>query len=161
MSYAEGMRRTSPFAAGALGQKAPLVLVVDDESTTAEELTTWLLGQGINAVAAASYLEARAVLAAVALDGLIGQLGLRDGSFFALAQELRQQRPAVVIGYADVDVQPPPELDACFVRPVDLDVLGSFLAVRFGRRRSGEHALFNRRHSVPPAVSSSAVRRRR
>ena len=110
MRYAEGMRRTSP----------PLVLVVDDESPVAEELTAWLLGQGINAVAAASYLEARAVLDAVPLDGLIGQLGLRDGSFFGLAQELRRQRAALVIGYADVDVQPPPELDACFVRPVDL-----------------------------------------
>lgn len=153
------MRHSAP---GIPRRRAPLVLVVDDDGTTAEELAPWLLSQGFNAVTAASCLEARAVMDAVAIEGLIGNLGLRDGSLFDLAQTLRQRRPAIVIGYADVDVRPPPELDACFVRPLDLDRLGAFLAVRFGRYRSGEHAITSRLHSVPPArLPPAAARRRR
>ncbi|OJY21804.1 MAG: hypothetical protein BGO98_03015 [Myxococcales bacterium 68-20] len=153
------MRHTAP---GIPRHRAPLVLVVDDDGTTAEELAPWLLSQGFNAVTAASCLEARAVMDAVAIEALIGNLGLRDGSFFDLAQTLRQRRPAIVIGYADVDVVPPPELDACFMRPLDLDRLGPFLGVRFGRYRSGEHAITNRLHSVPPArLPPAAARRRR
>ena len=139
---------------------APLLLVVDDNPRAGDELARWLLTQGFNAVAAASCLEAYAVLEAVAIDGLIGDLGLRDGSFFALAQALRAQRPAVVIGYADVEVQRPRELDACLVRPLDLEVLARFLGTRFGRRRSGEHVRIDRVRSVPPA-SALATRRRR
>jgi CheY-like chemotaxis protein len=177
LGYAARMRRiteVTPRGNDVLG-RVPLVLVVDDDASTAEHLAAWLLGQGFNAVAATSWLEARAVLDATApgngklnIDALIGQIGLRDGSFFELAQELRVRRHAVVIGYADVAVERPPELDACFVRPLDLKVLGSFLAVRFGRRRSGEHAILDRRRSVPPArvdapepTSSTATRRRR
>ncbi|MBX3263442.1 MAG: hypothetical protein KIS78_01660 [Labilithrix sp.] len=149
------MRRTDAST------KAPLLLVVDDEARSADELASWLLGQGFNAVSAASCLEARAVMDAIAIEGLIGNLGLRDGSLFGLARALRMQRHAIVIGYADVDVRPPPELDACFVRPVDLDVLATFLAVRFGRRRSGEHAIPSRLRSVPPARALPAAARRR
>lgn len=145
---------------------APLLLVVDDDGQAADELARWLLTQGFNAVCAASCLEAYAVLDAVEPDGLIGHLGLHDGSFFDLAQTLRARRAAIVVGYADVDVQPPRELDACFVRPLDLDVLARFLSIRFGRRRSGEHLMFDRRRSVPPAQErpanrESASRRRR
>ncbi|MBX3219395.1 MAG: response regulator [Labilithrix sp.] len=149
------MRRTAPA-------RAPLLLVVDDDGRTADALASWLLGQGFNAVSAASCLEARAVMDAIAIEGLLGNLGLRDGSLFGLAQALRAQRPAIVIGYADVDVVTPPELDACFVRPLDLDVLASFLAVRFARHRSGEHAIASRHRAVPPGpAASAAVRRRR
>ena len=98
---------------------------------------------------------------AVAIEALIGNLGLRDGSFFDLAQTLRQRRPAIVIGYADVDVVPPPELDACFMRPLDLDRLGPFLGVRFGRYRSGEHAIPNRRNASDRSRAPGAPRDRR
>src|SRR5688500_9244669 len=108
------MRRTSA--------PVPVLLVVEDDEAAAVELTHWLYAQGFNAVSAASCLEARAVLDAVPIAGIIGHLALRDGSLFELARPLRA-RGAVVIGYADVDVRPPPELDACFVRPLDLDVL--------------------------------------
>ena len=139
---------------------SPLLLVVDDTERAADELARWLLSQGYNAVSAASCLEAHAVLDAVRIEGLIGNLGLRDGSLFALAQALRSRRPAIVIGYADVEVQPPRELDACFVRPLDLAVLAGFLATRFGRRRSGEHVRLDRLRSVP-AAPALALRRRR
>ena len=147
-----------------MSRPAPLLLVVDDDGPVAEELARWLLTQGFNAGSAASCLEARAVIDAIRIEGLVGYLGLRDGSFFDLARELRARRSAIVVGYADVDVQPPRELDACFVRPLDLDVLASFLAVRFGRRRSGEHVMLDRLRSVPPAQArpvSSVGRRRR
>jgi hypothetical protein len=152
MSYGEGMRRTA----------APLLLVVDEDEVGSAKLTTWLYGQGFNAVTAASFLEANAVLGAVAIEGLIGHLALRDGSLFQLAHVLRTQRPAVVIGYADVSVRPPPELDACFVQPLDLTVLSSLLAVRFGRRASGEYVGIRGDQSIPAAPPAAvAVRRRR
>jgi hypothetical protein len=136
---------------------APLLLVVEGDPTAAAELTAWLYSQGFNAVIASSCLEARAVLQAMPVEGILGNLVLRDGSLFALAQLLRSQRTAVVIGYADVDVRPPPELDLCFVWPIDLAVLGQFLAVRFGRApRSGEHARTTPGHSVPPAAPAAA-----
>ena len=144
-----------------MSRPAPLLLVVDDDAPAAEELARWLLTQGFNAVSAASCLEARAVLDAVRIEGLVGHLGLRDGSFFDLARELRARRSAIVVGYADVDVQPPRELDACFVRPLDLAVLADFLAVRFGRRRSGEHVMLDRLRSVPPAQAGAVIARRR
>ena len=144
------MRRTSP-----------LLLVVDEDDRFSTDLTRWLLQQGFNAVAAASYLEAMAVLGAVALDGIVGHLALRDGSLFALAQTLRAQRAAVVVGYSEVDVKPPPELDACFVRPLDLDVLRSFLTSRFGRRGSGEHVRIAGAHAVPAAQPPRLAARRR
>jgi hypothetical protein len=144
---------------------APLILVVDEDSAATADLTYWLYGRGFNAVCAASCLEARAVLDAMPIEGIIGHLALHDGSLFELAHHLRTQRGAVIIGYADVDVRPPPELDACFVRPLDLDVLSSFLTTRFAPKRSGEHALplRDRRHSVPAARLASAGdgRRRR
>ncbi|HVH43180.1 MAG TPA: hypothetical protein VM925_12585 [Labilithrix sp.] len=141
----------------------PLLLVVDDDLGAAEQLASWLLTQGFNAVSAASCLEARAVMEAVPIDGLIGHLGLRDASLFGLAQTLRAQRQAaVIVGYADVDVRPPPELDACFVRPLDLEVLGSFLSSRFGRHAASDHfKVANRHHSVPPAAMPAAPRRKR
>jgi len=96
------------------------------------------------------------VLNAIPVAGLIGHLALASGSsFFNLAREARVKNPsAIVVGYADVDVRPPPELDACFVRPIDLAVLASFLGVRFGRRPSGEHPriVTDRDHSVPPSL---------
>ena len=139
---------------------APLLLVVDDNERGADELARWLLTQGFNAVAAASFLEAHAVLDAVRIEGLIGNLGLGDGSFFALARALRTRRPAIVIGYADVEVQPPRELDAYFVRPLDLHALVSFLARRFGRRPSGEHLRLDRLPPRPAALASAPRRRR-
>ena len=63
-------------------------------------------------------------------------------------------------GYADVNVQPPRELDACFVRPLDLEALARFLGPRFGRRRSGAHGRLDRLRSVPPAPALAARRRR-
>jgi len=148
----------------AMQHTAPLLLVVDDNPRVADELAQWLLTQGFNAVAAASCLEAYAVLEAVTIEGLIGNLGLQDGSFFGLAHALRVHRPAVVVGYADVEVQPPRELDACFVRPLDLEALARFLGTRLGRRRSGEHVRIDRLRSVPPAPAPPAAlgwRRRR
>jgi CheY-like chemotaxis protein len=145
-------------------QTIPLLLVVDDDSTTADELTRWLRQQGYNAVAAASCLEARAIVEAIPVDCMIGQLALPDGSLFEIAQALRSKEGrTTIIGYADVDVRPPPELDACFVRPLDLSVLDRFLGVRLGRRRSGELARLDMKHSVPAAVplqTKSAARRR-
>lgn len=140
---------------------APLLLVAEDEGDVAEELARWLLTQGFNAVSATSCLEAHAVLDAVRIEGLIGNLGLRDGSFFGLVSALRARRPAVVVGYADVELQPPRELDAFFVRPLDLEALAIFLANRFGRRRSGEHVMFGRVRSVPPVQARTAASRRR
>lgn len=139
----------------------PLILVADADERAATELARWLLSQGFNAVAAASCLEAYAVIDAVRIDGLVGHLGLHDGSFFALAQALRSLRPAVVIGYADVEVQPPRELDACFVRPLDLGVLASFLSTRFGRRRSGEHVRLDPRRPVAPSTHAAQIGTRR
>jgi len=139
-------------------RSAPLVLVVDDDPRAAEELARWLLTQGFNAVTAASSLEARAVLAAMSIEGLIGHLGLRDGSLFDLARTLRAQRPAIVIGYADVEVPTPRELDGCLARPLDLGALASFLAVRFGRRRSGEHVILGRPRSAPQAAPARRLR---
>lgn len=139
---------------------APLLLVVDDDGSP-DEIIPWLMSRGFNAVSATSFVEARAVLEAIPIEGLIGHLALRDGSFFELAHILRRARPAVVIGYADVDVQPPPELDACFMRPLNRPVLGQFLAVRFGRYPSGEHlrVASDRLHSVPPAMPEGAEAR--
>ena len=150
----------------------PLLLVVDDDVATAQLLTRWLGQQGYNAVAAASCLEARAIVDAVSVDGMLGHLALPDGSLFEIAQTLRSRptgRPPgappsvnasqanvpVLIGYADVDVRPPPELDACFVRPLDLVVLGRFLDSRFRRRRSGELLRISTTHSVPAATVTS------
>ncbi len=136
----------------------PFLLVVDDDAASADELTTWLARQGYNAVAAASCLEARAIIEAITVDCMLGQLALTDGSLFQLAQALRaKERSTPVIGYADVDVLPPPELDACFVRPLDLVVLGRFLGSRL-RRRSGEHARIDPKRSVPPATRASKRR---
>jgi hypothetical protein len=141
-------------------RSAPLVLVVDEDHDASTELTRWLLAHGLNAVMATSCLEAMAVIDALPLSGLIGDLALRDGSFFDVARALRLRREAVVIGYADVDVRPPPELDACFVRPLDLGVLQSFLDARFRRRRSGEHLRISLDRCVPAARPLAARRRR-
>lgn len=151
------MRRTPHDAP----MKAPLVLVVDDDARAADALAARLLGRGFNAVSAASCLEARAVMDAIAIEGLVGNLGLRDGSLFDLARALRTTRAAVVIGYADVHVRRPPELDACFTQPLDLDALATCLAVRFGRHRSGEHVIASRHLSIPPARAVPAATRRR
>jgi CheY-like chemotaxis protein len=145
MRYSEDMRR----------MPSPLLLVVDDDARAAGDLETWLRAQGWNAVAATSCFEAEAVIAAAPIDGLIGHLALPDGSLFTIAQSLRARRtPVAVVGYADVDVRPPPELDLCFVRPLDLSVLRSFLMMFFRSGRSGEHPKISvdRRHSVPPMI---------
>ena len=84
-------------------RRTPLVLVVDDDSASANELTQWLVTRGYRAVAAGTCLEARAIAAAVPIDCMIGHLALADGSLFEVAQALRQnataegQRSALVI----------------------------------------------------------------
>src|SRR5215208_846160 len=83
------------------------VVVVDDDEVQGESLVQWLQSRGFAAVQAGSLLEARAVCEAVNVDVLIGQLALPDGSLFGLLASLAI-RPAVVVGYADVDIAPPP-----------------------------------------------------
>jgi hypothetical protein len=133
-----------------------MVLVVDDDQVESEGLVRWLGSRGFAAAYASSSLEARAACAAVRVDALVGHLALRDGSLFGLVASL-PVRPALVVGYADVAIEPPPELDAICVRPLDLPALGAFLHARLGRHHSGEVARVDlqgrttTRTSIPPA----------
>jgi DNA-binding response OmpR family regulator len=134
-----------------------MVLVVDDDQAEAETLVEFLGARGFSATYAGSSMEARAAFAAVRVDALVGHLALRDGSLFDLVASL-PTRPAIVVGYADVEIEPPPELDAICVRPLDLPVLGAYLHSRLGRRHSGEVARVDPRDarsvtrtSIPPA----------
>src|SRR5688572_6541662 len=97
----------------------PMVLVVDDDQVEAETVVRFLIGRGFAAAYACSMNEARAANAAVRVDALVGHLALRDGSLFELVASL-PVRPALVVGYADVTIEPPPELDAICARPLDL-----------------------------------------
>jgi len=142
---------------GPASRSLPMVLVVDDDQVEAEALVGWLGNRGFAATYASSSNEARAVCAAVRVDALVGHLALRDGSLFGLIASL-PVRPALVVGYADVEIEPPPELDAICVRPLDLPVLGAFLHTRLGRHHSGEVARVDpqsprtaTRTSIPPA----------
>lgn len=135
----------------------PMILVVDDDQQEANTLVHWFKSRGFAPTYASSLREARAVFEAVHVDALLGQLALRDGSLFGLLASL-PSRPAVVVGYADVKIEPPPELDAICVRPLDLPVLEAFLNTRLGRHHSGEVARVDphaprvaMRTSIPPA----------
>jgi hypothetical protein len=144
---------------GQLPRRRPLVLVVDDDRNEGDVIAGWLIDHGFAAVVAPTCLEARAAIGAVQVDALVGDLALRDGSLFGLLQSLGEQRPSVVVGYADVDLLAPPELDAYFIRPINLGALGRFLDVWFGRKRSGQHPRFSPpsggRDSAPPSSASS------
>lgn len=130
--------------------RAPMILVVDDDHEEAEELVRSLTARGFAAVSAASVHEARAVVNAVQVDAILGHLARRDGSLFTLLASLAA-RPAIVLGYADVAIEPPPELDAICVRPLDLAAVAAFLHRRLGRRHSGELPRVAAKESIPPA----------
>ena len=145
------MRGTPKRSIGQRPERRLLVLVVDDDVHEGEVIARWLIRHGFAAVVAPTCLEARASIGAVQVDALVGDLALRDGSLFELLRSLGDKRPTVVVGFADVELRAPPELDAYLTRPVDLRALGKFLDLSFGRKRSGMHRRF-----APPVTRESA-----
>jgi DNA-binding response OmpR family regulator len=120
-------------------------MVLDDDADHAHAIADSIAARGFVAIAATSWADGRSTLGSVNVDALVGHLALRDGSLFDLIRMLRAQRRAIVVGYADVEIRLPPDLDAYFVRPIDLGRLGALLAAHFGLHASSEHA-----RVVPP-----------
>ncbi len=88
-------------------EKRPVVLVIDDDRTVREALTSTLDEVGYDVVAAEGLQRGREVLATRAVDAVLLDIRLRDGDGLTLLAELRRERPRVPVlmatAYGDSD----------------------------------------------------------
>jgi DNA-binding response OmpR family regulator len=118
---------------------APVVLVVDDDGDHAFMLEAVLEAEGYTVLVAASRAEARAVLETCAVDVLLTDLSLGDGTALDLLVELpARPRVAIVLsgfdGLDDVDRTIDAGFDAHLTKPASLAALRE--AIASGLRRS-------------------------
>jgi two-component system OmpR family response regulator len=86
--------RSSP---GAPGQASPHVLVVDDDAEIRTLLGRYLVGQGFRVSLAADRRALEAELATAAIDLVVLDVLLPDGSGLDICRDLRRRRPSLPI----------------------------------------------------------------
>lgn len=121
-----------------MSAELPLVLVVDDDDDTASLLAMALRRRGFRAAVAHTCAEARTLLAAQAVDALVTDISLPDGSGLELAASLEVKPRALIVvsgfgGDDDLKQSRAAEVHAHLVKPVDMARLVSTLNDLLGR----------------------------
>jgi two-component system response regulator RegA len=120
----------------------PLVLVVDDDEDHVTMLELGLAGAGFSVITACSCAEARHLLGAHAVDALIADLTLGDGTSLSLLDGLaRRPRVAVVLsGFdapEDIARTKAAGYDAHIVKPASFSDLARVIRDGLERTSSG------------------------
>lgn len=121
----------------------PLVLVVDDDADHGYMLEALLEADGFSVLIALSRAEARAILESRAVDVLVSDLSLGDGTALDLVKDLGANKPRVAIVLSGFDSVDDVErtmragFDAHLAKPTPLEVLREVIAVGLRRLPSG------------------------
>jgi two-component system, cell cycle sensor histidine kinase and response regulator CckA len=108
------------------------ILVVDDIASIRNMLVTTLLDAGYRAFAAESLATAAQVLGSQAIDLLITDGSLPDGSGVVLARSARSVRPELKVVLASGSLEADPIFDAVLLKPFDSSQLLAVVAELMG-----------------------------
>lgn len=138
----------------------PLVLVVDDDVDHCMMLEVALESRGHRVLTAHSCRSALELMRARAVDALVCDLTLGDGTAIDVLREIGDDRPRVAVvlsGFDDAEDQErsiAAGFDAHLVKPTPIETLVDILARGLGRHRSGIH-LAKTAAPEPPAAKKS------